>query len=582
MKSYRLLIAALVFFLIGTASSWGAEDASLSITGLVKQPLFLSIRELHHFAPVVVEHTEIAKDRGPSENYAYQGVTLRSLLEVAGIQKAGADFPKLVDLAIVARTADGRKAVFSWGEVFLRNPDGVVLGLTAWPAVARKKPASLQGAGEEALPGILSPIRFPKLVAVNDIYNERCLEGVVSITVVGLAPALPWKKTEGVTAEECAIAGAVKKAISLRELDGYPHREVLVKHGGEDKGVQGPKRYEGVALSALLKDAVDGGDAGTALVLSSPDGYRSVVSYGELFLAPTGERMLVADSSEGKPITSQGKFRFFCPDDVAPGREVKALNRIEVVKVRSAPKLSIVGVGCAESTLLTLEALSCIGEAGALICTDDVAQRFADYLGDKPVLFDQTKYMKHLFTKQHPELSPKAAQKALETEWDKAGEKLRAALNRGQDVAFLDYGDPTIFGTCWQWLKRYVKEDEIEFVPGISAFNASNALLRQDVTSQGSAVISSVEGLKKNESLLKAVAEKGETLGIFMGLKDLEGLAALLSTYYPASAPVKIVYRAGYPEKEKVVDTTLEKLVETAAEEPEKYLAVIYLGQALK
>jgi precorrin-4 methylase len=81
--------------------------------------------------------------------------------------------------------------------------------------------------------------------------------------------------------------------------------------------------------------------------------------------------------------------------------------------------------------------------------------------------------------------------------------------------------------------------------------------------------------------MIGAVAKRGDTLAIFMGLRDLKTLVPLLEKHYPATTPVHVVYKAGYSNSERLVKTTLAEVVAAAEREKEQHLGVIYIGACL-
>ena len=584
-KKGLFLFSVFTFLLLLCFQGWayaiagGEEVPVLSITGVVKQPLHLTMRDLGNLRWVSVRYNVGTRAGKTGEEVIYRGVPLKTLLDLACVQKEkDALFAKPEDLAIVVTNKAGSRTALSWGEIFNRNPAEVIIALSPMESNDKQQAeAPQQLSKDETLER-----GFPRLIIVHDLSSDRSLKEVVQVEALKLTAGIPFEKSNSITSSQLEVRGAVTKPFICKELFQFPRIDVQTKLWEKGKDPTVKQTLNGVSLRVLLEKAKVNKDPNTVIILSAADGYRSLVSYGELFLSALGERMIIADKADNEPLKKYGKFEFALPDDLSPGRWVKAVSRIEVINLKPQAKLYILGVGCAETNLLTLEAISRMGEAGAFICTPDVHKRFSGYLGNKPVLFDQTIYMKDIFAKKHPDLSPEERQKAIEAEWAKAAEKVRAVLNQGQSVAFLDYGDPTLFGTCWHWLKIYIRNEEIEFVPGISAFNVSNALLKMDVSCKGSVVLSSPRGLQANEALVKAIAEKGEMLGIFMGLKELENIVPLLRRYYPDTTPVQVVYSAGYSEKEKIVTTTLEKFLEEAGRQSEKYLGIIYIGQCLQ
>jgi precorrin-6B methylase 1 len=64
--------------------------------------------------------------------------------------------------------------------------------------------------------------------------------------------------------------------------------------------------------------------------------------------------------------------------------------------------------------------------------------------------------------------------------WEKkGGQSIKVAMPQGKDVALLEVGDPTVFGS-WYWLLDYFQPEEIVVIPAVSAFNAANVALKQD------------------------------------------------------------------------------------------------------
>jgi precorrin-4 methylase len=251
------------------------------------------------------------------------------------------------------------------------------------------------------------------------------------------------------------------------------------------------------------------------------------------------------------------------------------------MKIKSAPAFYIISAGCGDTSLVTLDAISYMAKADAFICPDDLSRRFSRFIGDKPVLFDVMPYIEKVFNKKHPELSPENRAKLLKEKRDALGAMVREALDKGQSIAFLEYGDPTLFTTGIWWIRTYLKDEEIRIVPGVSSFNAANAAIAKDTTCKGAAIIAAPWALKSNEGLIKSAAEQGVTLALFMGLDDLPNLMPLFKKYYTDTTPVALVYYAGYAEKEKVIKTTLKEASELVAKEPEKFMGVLYIGGCL-
>jgi len=574
------LMTAALFLILPPA--WAGDASSLSITGLVRQPINLSMDDLRGYQSIEVQLNEIFEDSSYTGAFLYRGVPLKALLETAFIQKEETDFLKRVDLAVLVRNKQGKQVVLSWGEIFYKNPGRIILGLSARPILPHKDCAKCHKPEvyQPRMAPFFRQIGFPKLVVASDEFADRSLEDIVSIRVLDLNPDLPSKKLEKLYSPEFAVSGAVKTPLTITDLSAYPREQVRARHLGEGKGYHGIDLVEGAPFRSILNKAGIQPDLRTAFLLSAPDGYRSLMSYGEVFLDPEGERMLVADKMNGRPIEQGGKFFFVPPDDLMADRDVKALEKIEVISLQQAPALYVIGVGCGDTGLITLDAISSMAKADVFVSPPDIQKQFAKYMGNKPVILDLYEFVPPVMRKKHPDLSPEALESLMKKEQSGSAKAIQKALDEGKTVAILDYGDPTIW-SGWRYIYGQFPEGTIRIVPGISSFNVSNALIGKDVACNGAIVVATPRGLRENPALVKAIAEKGETLCIFMGLKDVKDLAALLGKWHPKTTPVALVYKAGYGASESVVKTTLDGMATAAGKATEKFLGLIYVGPCL-
>jgi precorrin-2 methylase len=259
---------------------------------------------------------------------------------------------------------------------------------------------------------------------------------------------------------------------------------------------------------------------------------------------------------------------------------VKAVSKIEVVSLKPKSTFYIIGLGCSDTRLVTLEAISAMGEADVLVGVEDLQKRFAKYIGNKQVLFDPFKTKRHQANQKPTHVDIKSDQEPITEETKRDVQKIRDALQAGKTVAFLEYGDPTLYPSWMHWLGDLAKE--AHYVPGISAFNASNAMIGRHIGCNRSIVLTAPRALKENEPLLKAVAKNGDTVAIFVGMKELKNLKPLFQKYYANTTPVHLVYRAGYSDSEYVIKTTIAEAADAAEKEKEKFLGMIYIGPCLK
>ena len=313
-----------------------ASPSTISIAGIVRHPLNLTMEDLKGFDTNMVQLNEVMDDGSYRGVFFYRGVPLRTLLEAAFVQKDSAVFSKPVDLAILARDSKGREVALSWGEVFYRNSDKTIVATSALP-VKPHKDCRICHTPEEykrRLDQLNREIAFPKLVVAGDAYADRSLENLTSLEVLEVRPATSTKKMERLFSPHFTITGAVGKALTVKNIQSYVRTALRVKHLGEGRGYHGIDYYGGVPFKAILKGANLKRDLSTVLLISAPDGYRSLFSYGELFLAPEGDRVMVADRIDDQTIKKGGKFQIVCPDDLMSDRTVKAVQNVEIISLR--------------------------------------------------------------------------------------------------------------------------------------------------------------------------------------------------------------------------------------------------------
>lgn len=324
--------------LFPTCLIFAGSKSTISIKGLVKQPLSLSADDLERFQKVTVQLNEIMKDGTYRGVFYYQGVTLRNLIDTAVIEKKDKTFLKQIDMAIKVRNREGNEVVLSWGEIYYRNSGDILIATSATPIMPHKSCASCHESSfyKPYMDQLSRNIEFPKLVVASDGYSDRCLEGVVSIEVIDPPQN---KKVTGDSSDELSstsfkITGLVEKEMTVTDVSKYQDKEMEVIFVGEGKGFHGIRDYSGASLYVLLDEAGIDYDLTTVFLVSAPDGYRSLFSYGEVFLNRDKESIFIADTEDGKAIEEGGKFFLIPTDDIMADRDVKSVKKIEVFSLK--------------------------------------------------------------------------------------------------------------------------------------------------------------------------------------------------------------------------------------------------------
>lgn len=145
---------------------------------------------------------------------------------------------------------------------------------------------------------------------------------------------------------------------------------------------------------------------------------------------------------------------------------------------------------------------------------------------------------------------------------DEIIEIIVAARDEGRDVARVHTGDPLLFGSTAEQMRRL---DDLgilyEIVPGVSSFTAAAAALGRELTlpevSQ-TVILTRAEGrtpVPPGEKLGE-LAQHGATLALFLSVTLLDEVTRALVPFYGADCPVAVVHKATWPDQ-KIVTGTL-------------------------
>ena len=556
LKPACLLLLAAVALMAGGPAAAG-QPQPVTIGGMVGQTLQLDMADLGLLAQAKLKLNEADAQGGSMGSFFCQGPPLQNILKLAGWRKPAGEFPKKVDLALLVTARDGKQVLVSYGEIVFRNPGDAVLAASVTP-VMPKKP---NDADPEHLKQLARKVRLPKLALASDFSRVRCLEGVRDIQVITLPPK-PFKGLHHPPyCKEIKITKADGSVKTLKGLEGMKRVETTLKCIGEGRGWEGLRRFSGVALKDILLAAEVDPSPTKGILVSSGDGYRSVISSSELFGSEAGARIILADTLEGKPIDHGGRFLMAVPGDLWADRWVKSVAEIQVVDYKRPGKFYVIGMGCGDPSLLTAEAVSALGMCDAFVAPGDIQKRFSRYLGDKPVLFDP-------MTSGRGE----AAQKAVG--------QIKDELAKGRSVAFLDWGDPAVYG-AWRWLMRHMGPGEVEFVAGMGAFGAGAAAVGRNITCNAMVELTDGRSVLEDEDLVRAAAAKGGTIAVFMAERQLDKVAPLLARHYKPETPAAVVCKAGFHPGQRVIRTTVGQLDQVGQQHPDQWLSLIFVGPCL-
>jgi precorrin-4/cobalt-precorrin-4 C11-methyltransferase len=163
---------------------------------------------------------------------------------------------------------------------------------------------------------------------------------------------------------------------------------------------------------------------------------------------------------------------------------------------------------------------------------------------------------------------------------------LDAAHRAGQDVARVHSGDPSLFGAIGEQIRRIEALGiPYEIVPGVTATAACAAALGCELTlpdiSQTLILTryATKTAMPEGEALAD-LARHRATMAIHLGVRHLARIVDELVPHYGTDCPIAVVYRASWPDEERVTGT-LADIVEKVRSTDIARTALILVGRVL-
>lgn len=193
----------------------------------------------------------------------------------------------------------------------------------------------------------------------------------------------------------------------------------------------------------------------------------------------------------------------------------------------------IVGAGPGATDLLTLRAARLIEQADVLVWTDS------------------------LVNPQIVAMAPSGCER-IRTSTLTLEEVMAVLTERalsGARVVRLHDGDPCLYGALAEQICRLADADlDVEVVPGLSAYQATAAELKQELTIPGlvqTIVLSRAGGRTgvPDAECLTNLAALRASLGLYLSARHVEDVQEALLQHYPPDTPVAIGYRVSWPDQ---------------------------------
>ncbi|KMZ12529.1 Cobalt-precorrin-4 C11-methyltransferase [Candidatus Burkholderia humilis] len=163
---------------------------------------------------------------------------------------------------------------------------------------------------------------------------------------------------------------------------------------------------------------------------------------------------------------------------------------------------------------------------------------------------------------------------------------LQDAHANGWDVARVHSGDPSLYGAIGEQIRRLdALGIPFEIVSGVTATAACAATLGRELTLPGisQTVILTRYAAKTSMPEGEALADLARhraTMAIHLGVRHIERIVADLLPHYGTECPVAVIFRASWPDEEKIAGT-LADIAGKVREAKLERTALILVGHVL-
>lgn len=309
----------------GILGDFGYTFSPVLISGHVADP---GIYNLPTTTPVTTESVTYTAAGVPVSD-TYTGTTLWNLLADAGGVATTTAKNDILSKYVIATGSDGYQALFSLGEIDPMFGNQPVLIAYA------DKAGQLGPNGSDGLARVVVP---------GDIAGGRYVSDLVSLRVVSLPE--PGPTGAGGISPQATLSGAVADPtiVTPATLAGL-HQSTTETATYLAGSTSTTDTYTGVSLWTLIQDAglltdpsIKNDLLGFAVVATGSDGYRAVISLGEIDPAFGNQSDLVAyadTAGQLGPGGSDGALRLVVPGDHAGGRYVSNLVSLQVIDATS-------------------------------------------------------------------------------------------------------------------------------------------------------------------------------------------------------------------------------------------------------
>lgn len=165
--------------------------------------------------------------------------------------------------------------------------------------------------------------------------------------------------------------------------------------------------------------------------------------------------------------------------------------------------------------------------------------------------------------------------------------EMAAAHGRGQDVARVHTGDPSLYGATAEQMRQLdIRGIPYDVTPGVPAYCGAAAALAKELTLPGiSQTIILTRTTMRTSPMppgeeLSALGANGATLAIYLSIRNLAAIVRDLTPLRGADCPVAVVFRATWPDQQ-ILRGTLADIEAKVADANLTRTALILVGRVL-
>lgn len=158
---------------------------------------------------------------------------------------------------------------------------------------------------------------------------------------------------------------------------------------------------------------------------------------------------------------------------------------------------------------------------------------------------------------------------------------------KGQDVARVHSGDPSLYGAIAEQIRRLdALGIDYDITPGVPAFAAAAAALGKELTVPEicQTVILTRTAMKSSAMPegedLATLGRSGATLAIHLSIRNLHSIEKELTPHYGPDCPVIVAYRVGWPDQTFIHATLADVRSKVRAAKLTR-TALVFVGRAL-